>query len=139
MTLAQQAFNKLHKVVHFLFISSGPPSVSNLTCVRLSNNGSGAENVTVRWKLSGADSADFYLINITTNAPNTPYGGLTNTSVTHYKLTGFMADYEYNITVRAVNCRNQEGRESDPLTISQQQGMWFVEDQEECIQACNSM
>ena len=100
--------------------------MSNLTCVRLFKNVSGAENVTVRWTLSGADSADFYLINITTNAPNTPYGGLlniTNTSVTQCELMGFMADYEYNITVHGVNCGNQMGRESDPLTIAQQQGM----------------
>ena len=39
---------------------------------------SGAVNVTVSWTLSGGDSANFYLINITTNAPQTPYGGLLN-------------------------------------------------------------
>ena len=63
-------------------------------------------------------------INITSNAPNTPYGGLLNittTSVTQYELTGFMADYEYNITVRGVNCRNQEGRESDPQNLDKHQ------------------
>ena len=77
----------------------------------------------MRWTLSGGDSADFYLINITTNAPQTPYGGLLNitiASVTQYKLTSFMADYEYNITVRGVNCGSQEGRESEPLKISPQ-------------------
>ena len=80
-------------------------------------------NVTVSWTLSGGDSADFYLINITTNALQTPYGGLLNTttgSVTQHELTGFMAGYEYNITVRGVNCGGQEGRESEPLTITPQ-------------------
>ena len=75
------------------------------------------------WTLSGGDSADFYLISITTNAPQTPYGGLLNIttgSVTQHELTGFMADYEYNITVRGVNCGSQEGRESEPLTITPQ-------------------
>ena len=72
----------------------------------------------MNWTLSGGDSADFYLINITSNAPNTSYGGLTNTSVTQYTLTGFMADYEYNISVRGVNCGNQEGNESEPLIIT---------------------
>ena len=75
------------------------------------------------WTLSGGDGADFYLINITTNAPQTPYGGLlniTSASVTQYELTGFMAVYKYNITVRGVNCGNQEGSESEPLTITQQ-------------------
>ena len=77
-------------------------------------------NVTVGWTLSGGDSADFYLINIATNAPETPYGGLlniTNASVTQYELTGFIAGYEYNITVHGVNCGSQEGRESEPLII----------------------
>ena len=49
--------------------------------------------------------------------PQTPYGGLlniTNASVTQHELTGFIAGYEYNITVRGVNCKNQEGGESDP-------------------------
>ena len=75
------------------------------------------------WTLSGGDSADFYLVNITTNAPQTPYGELLNittASVTQYELTGFMAGYEYNITVCGVNCGNQEGRESEPLTITPQ-------------------
>ena len=82
-------------------------------------------NVTVRWTLSGGDSADFYLINITTNALQTPYGGLLNIttgSVTQHKLTGFMAGYEYNITVRGVtaNCGGLVGRESEPLIITPQ-------------------
>ena len=80
-------------------------------------------NVTVSWTLSGGDSADFYLINITTNAPQAPYGGLLNTttgSVTHYELTGFIAEYDYNITVRDVNCGGLVWRESEPLTITPQ-------------------
>jgi len=80
-------------------------------------------NVTVNWTLSGGDSPDFYLINITTNAPQIPYGGLlniTSANVTQYELIGFMAGYEYNITVRGVNCGSQEGRESEPLTITHQ-------------------
>ena len=80
-------------------------------------------NVTVSWTLSGGNSADFYLININTNAPQTPYGGLLNistASVTQYELTGFMTGYEYSITVRGVNCENQAGDESEPLTIKTQ-------------------
>ena len=80
-------------------------------------------NVTASWTLSGRDSADFYLMNITTNAPQTPNGGIlniTNTSVTQRQLTGFLADYEYNITVRGVNCGRQEGNASEPLTIRPQ-------------------
>ena len=79
-------------------------------------------NVTVSWTLSGGDSADFYLINITTNAPQTPYGGLLNIttpSVTQHELTGFMAGYEYNITVHGI-CGGQEGSESELLTIRPQ-------------------
>ena len=82
-------------------------------------------NATVSWALSGGDSSDFYLINITTNAPQTPYGGLLNittASVTH-ELTGFMAGYEYNITVCGVNCRKLEGGKSEPLSITPK-GMW---------------
>ena len=104
-----------------LYFSLGTPTV--LTYIDLSGDVSGAVNVTVSWILSGGDSADFYLINITTNAPQIPYGGLLNittASVTQYELTGFMADYEYNITVRGVNCGSQEGRESEPLTITPQ-------------------
>ena len=79
-------------------------------------------NVTVSWTLSGRDSADFYLINITTNAPQTPYGGLLNTttSVTQYELTGFITGHEYKMTVNGVNCENQEGDESEPLAIRPQ-------------------
>ena len=80
-------------------------------------------NVTVGWTLSGGDSADFYLINITTNAPQTPYGGLLNittASVTQYELTGFMTGYEYNITVYGTNCGSQEGSKSETLTITPQ-------------------
>ena len=76
-----------------LFISSGPSSVATLSCVDLSEDVSGAVNVTVSWTLSGGDSADFYLINITTNAPETPYGGLLNIttgSVIQHELPGFM-------------------------------------------------
>ena len=74
--------------------------------------------------MSGGDSADFYLISITTNAPLTPYGGLLNITTgsgdVQHELTGFMAGYQYNITVRGVNCGSQEGRESEPLTIRPQ-------------------
>ena len=82
-------------------------------------------NVTVNWTLSGGDSAgdsaDFYLIIITTNASETPYGGFlntTNASVAQYELTGLMVGYQYNITVRGVNCEGQEGNESEPLIIT---------------------
>ena len=84
-------------------------------------------NVTVNWTLSGGDSADFYFINITTNAPQTPYGGILNITtagagVTQHEITGFMAGYEYNITVRGVtaNCGGLFGRESEPLMITPQ-------------------
>ena len=103
-----------------VFHSSDLPSVPTLSCVDFSEDVSGAVNVTVSWTLSSGDNADFYLINITTNAPQIPYGGLLNittASVTQHKLTGFMAGYEYNITVRGVNCGDQEGNESEPLTI----------------------
>ena len=107
----------------FYYHYPGPPSVPTLSCVELSGDVSGAVNVTVSWTLSGGDSADFYFIHIITNAPQLPYGGLlniTNGSVTQHELTGFMADYEYNITVRGVNCGSQEGSESEPLTITPQ-------------------
>ena len=80
-------------------------------------------NVITNLTLSGGDSADFYLINITTNAPQTPYDGLLNIttgSVTQHKLTGFMTGYEYNVTVRGVNCGGQVGNESEPLVITPQ-------------------
>ena len=85
--------------------------------------------MTVSWTLSGGDSADFYLINIATNAPQSPYGGLLNittASVTQHELTGFMADYEYNLTVRGVNCGSLVGIVSEPLTI-RPQGMYICE------------
>ena len=103
------------------FISSGPPSVSNLSCVGLSEDVSGAMNVTVSWTLSGGDGADFYLINITTNAPQIPYGGLLNittANATQRELTGFVAGYEYNITVRGVNCRRPVGGRIERLSIT---------------------
>ena len=114
--------------------SSGPPSTPILSCVDLSEGVSGAVNVTVSWTLSGGDSADFYLINITTNAPQTPYGGLQNittASVTQHELTGFMAGFEYNITVRGVNCGRLVGRESKPLTI-RPQGITRVKNNKIC-------
>ena len=111
------------KGLKHVFCSSGPPSVPTLSCVNLTEDTDGTVKVTVSWTLSSGESADFYLINITTNAPLTPYGRLLNiiTAIaTQYELTGFMAGYEYNITVRGVNCRSQEGRESEPLTIRPQ-------------------
>ena len=107
--------------------SLGPPSVSLLSCIELCEDVSGAVNVTVNWTLSGGDSADFYLINITSNAPQTPYGGLLNittASVTQYELTGFLAGSEYNLTIQGVtgNCGGLKGSESEPLTIIPQGG-----------------
>ena len=101
------------------------PSPPILSCVDLSEDINGAINVTVSWTLSGRDSADFFLISITTNAPQTPYGGLlniTSANVTQHELTGFVAGYEYNITVRGVraNCGGLVGRESVALTITPQ-------------------
>ena len=107
----------------YCLLSSGRPPVPILSCVNLSEDVSGAVNVTVSWTLSGRDRTDFYLINITTNALNAPYGRLvniTNTSVTQYELTGFIVGHEYNITVHGVNCGSQEGVESEPLTIASQ-------------------
>ena len=101
--------------------SLGPSIIATLSCVGLSANVSGAVNVIVSWTLSGGDSADFYLINITTNAPQTPYGGLLNIttgSVAQHELTGFMAGYEYSIAVHGVNCESQEGNESIPLVVT---------------------
>ena len=113
-------FNSFIEALSLLCL--GPASAPTLSCVGLSENVSGAVNLTVSWTLSGGDSADFYHISITTDAPLTPYGGLLNItgSVTHYQLTGFMADYRYNITVRGVSCGGQEGSESEPLTIRTQ-------------------
>ena len=80
--------------------------------------------MTVNWTLSGGDSADFYLINITTNSPQAPYGGrlkiTTSSNITQQELTGFMADYEYNITVHGVNCKSMKGSECEPLMITPQ-------------------
>ena len=104
-------------------MSSGPPSIPLLSCVNFSGGVSEAVNVSMSWTLSGGDSGDFYLINITTNTPQTPYGRLLNittASVTQHEVTGFMTGYEYNITVHGVNCGSQEGRESEPLTITPQ-------------------
>ena len=104
-------------------IPSGPPSLPSLSCVDLSEDTDGAMSVTVSWILSDRNSADFYLINITTDDPQPPYGGLLNItapSVTQRELTGFQAGYEYTITVRGVNCGSQEGNESEPLTITPQ-------------------
>ena len=89
----------------------------------LSGDTNGTVAVNVSWTLGGGDSADFYLINITTNDPDPPYGGLLNIttpSVTQRELTGFRTGYEYNITVRGVNCGSREGSESEPLTITPQ-------------------
>jgi len=75
------------------------------------------------WVLSSGDSADSYLINITTNDPQPPYGGLLNittASVTQCELTGFQDGYQYNTTIHGVNCGNQEGKESGRLTITPQ-------------------
>ena len=106
-----------------LFISPGPPSTPILSCDDLSGDVGRAVNVTVSWRLSGGDIADFYLINITTNTPQTPYGRLLNitiASVTQHKLTGFIVDYEYSITIRGVNCGSLKGSESEPLIITPQ-------------------
>ena len=105
------------------FIPSGPPSAPILSCVDISKDVSGTVNVTMSWRLSGGDSAVFYLININTNAAQTPYGGLLNittANVTQYELTGFMAGYEYNITIRGVNCQSLVGSESKPLKFRPQ-------------------
>jgi len=93
--------------------------------VDLSKDTIGAVNVTVNWTLSGGDSADFYLINIITNAPLTPYRGLlniTSSRVTQYELTRFIAGFEYNITICGVsmNCSGLVGSESEPLIIRPQ-------------------
>ena len=101
---------------------SGPPAVPTLSCVDLSEGVRGAVNLTLNWSLSGGDTVDFYLIRITTDDSQIPHGGLltTNASVTQYELTGLHSNYEYNITIRGVNCRSQEGRESEPLKITPQ-------------------
>ena len=82
--------------------------------------------VTVSWTQSGGDRADSYIINITTNNPQSPHEGLLNiseASVTQHELMGFQAGFEYTIKIRGVNCGSQEGSESEPLTITPQ-GMY---------------
>ena len=79
-------------------------------------------NITVNWTLSDEHSADFYLISITTNASKTPHGGLlniTNASVSQHQLTGFIAGYNYNITIRGVTvtCGGLVNSESETLQI----------------------
>jgi len=103
-------------IIHFL----RTPSVPTLLCVDLSEDINGTVGVTVSWTLSGGDRVDFYLIDIITNDPDPPYRGLltvTTASVTQRELTGFQAGYQYNITVRGINCGSQEGNESGPLAI----------------------
>ena len=107
-----------------IILHAGHPStVPTLSCVDVSEDVSGTVSGTLSWTLSDRNGVDSYLINITTNAPLTPYGGLLNIttgSVTQYELTGFMAGYEYSITVRGVNCVYLEGSESEPLAITPQ-------------------
>ena len=90
----------------------------NISCHNLSNHYYGNINVTVSWTLSGGNCADFYLINITTDAPQPPYEGflnITTGNITWHELTGFMNGYEYNITVRGTCASGQRGNESEPL------------------------
>ena len=56
----------IESLVHF---SLGKPPVPTVSCVDLFEYDSGGVNVIVSWTLSGGDSTDFYLMNITTNAP----------------------------------------------------------------------
>ena len=103
-----------------LFLYSGPHIV-NISCHHISNLSNENINVTVSWTLSSGNCADFYLINITTNAPQTPYGGFLNINtgnITWHELTGFMAGYEYNITIRGACAGGQEGSESEPLPFT---------------------
>ena len=88
-------------------------------------------NVTVSWKMHGGKDADFYRINITTNAPQTPYRGplnITTPNVTQHELTGFLVGYEYNITVSGVIVRlgGEKWSESKPLTIRPQGKHMFI-------------
>ena len=108
-----------------MHISADPPIVNNIRH-SLSEYVNGGVIVTLSWTLSGGDSADFYVINITTNAPQTPYGGLVYITTTAVTLAGFMTDYEHIIAVRGVNCGNQEGNESEPLRI-RPQGMYICD------------
>ena len=101
---------------------SGPPTVPILSFVGFSEDVCRAVNVTLSWTLLDGEGIG-YLINIITNAPLTPYGGLlniTSDNATQYELTDFLAGYEYNITVRGVNCGSQEGDKSELLTIRPQ-------------------
>ena len=105
--------------------------MSTLSCVDFSEDVDGAVNVTVSWTLSGKESADFYLISITTNASQTPYEGLLNittANVTQYELTGFMTGYEYNITVSGVIVKHggEKWSETKPLTIKPQGKHMFI-------------
>ena len=105
-------------------LSPGPPII-NISSHSLSELVDEIVNVTISWTLSGKDSADFYLINITNNAPQSLHGGLLNITtgdVTQHELTGFMTGYKYNITVRGVtaSCGGLVGRESEPLPITPQ-------------------
>ena len=104
-----------------ILISSGP-RIENISCRYVSESFTGKINVNVGWNQSDGDSTAFY---ITTNAPQTPSGGLVNIttgSVTQHELTGFMAGYDYNITVCGI-CGGQVGK-SEPLTITPQ-GMYI--------------
>jgi len=83
------------------FLSPGPPSLPDLSCAELSENAYGTVSVTVCWTLSGGDSAEFYLINIATNDPQPPYGGLlkiSNANVTQCELTGFRTCHSHKST-----------------------------------------
>ena len=96
--------------------STGPPTAPTLSCTGLSGDVSGAVNVTMSWTPSGGDS---YIINISTTKQSV---NITNPDVTQYEMTGFIAGYEYNITVRGVTtkCGGLVGRESEPLIIKPQ-------------------
>ena len=110
-----------YKVVKYIIITAGPDVVA-IICHDLSEDVSGAVNVTVSWTLSDGDSADFYLINITTNAPQIPYSGLLNITTgsnTQQELSDFMPGYKYNITVRGI-CGGHEGSESEPFIVTPQ-------------------
>lgn len=74
------------------------------------------------WTMSGEKDADFYLMNITTNAPQTPYSGILNittASDTQYELNGFLVGYEYIITLYSVIVKHNglKWSSSEPLTI----------------------
>ena len=105
----------------FNTFSTGP-FIETFVCVDLCEGLIETVNATVNWTLSGGDSADSYLINITTNASHVPYGGflkITTANVTQHKLTGFCTNNEYKLTLRGI-CGGQEGSESEPLTITPQ-------------------